>query len=226
MPFVLGLALLLALVSASIGYIGIGIVILVRWTLRRRQREKADDEDERISLLSIRRRYYAAHVGAFFVTTALLTTMWCWSRLPSEYVAATEFIAEKIRNATPVSFVLTIYLVEGGLAIMVLAGMLKDWIEKDKKAQQAKDYAEAVEVGRAEGVAVGRAEGVTVGRAEGVEAGRAEGVEMGRAEGVEVGRAEGVAKGSAAMKAYYERKIAALERGEPFDEPPPDPSEL
>ena len=206
MPFVLGLALLLALVSASIGYIGIGVVILVRWTLRRRQREKADDEAERISLLSIRRRYYAAHIGAFFVTTALLTTMWCWSRLPSEYVAATEFIADKIRNATPVSFVLTIYLVEGGLAIMVLAGMLKDWIEKDKKAQQAKDYAQGVEVGRAEGVA--------------------EGVEVGRAEGVAVGRAEGVAEGSAAMKAYYERKIAALQRGEPFDEPPPDPSEL
>ena len=214
MPFVLGLVLLLALVSASIGYIGIGVVILVRWTLRRRQREKADDEDERISLLSIRRRYYAAHVGAFFVTTASLTTMWCWSRLPAEYVAATEFIADKIRNATPVSFVLTIYLVEGGLAIMVLAGMLKDWIEKDKKAQQAKDYAQGVEVGRAEGVA------------EGVEVGRAEGVEAGRAEGVAVGRAEGMAEGSAAMKAYYERKIAALERGEPFDEPPPDPSEL
>ncbi len=85
---------------------------------------------------------------------------------------------------------------------MVLAGMLKDWIEKDKKAQQAKDYAQGVEVGRAEGVAVGRAEGV------------------------EMGRAEGVAEGSAAMKAYYERKIEALERGEPFDEPPPDPSEL
>ena len=218
MPFVLGLALLFALVSASIGYIGIGVVILVRWTLRRRQREKADDEDERISLLSIRRRYYAAHVGSFFVTTALLTTMWCWSRLPAEYVAATEFIAEKIRNATPVSFVLTIYLVEGGLAIMVLAGMLKDWIEKDKKAQQAKDYAQGVAVGRAEGVA----EGVEVGRAEGVAVGRAEGVTVGRAEGVAVGRAEG----SAAMKAYYERKIAALERGEPFDEPPPDPSEL
>ena len=73
---------------------------------------------------------------------------------------------------------------------MVLAGMLKDWIEKDKKAQQAKDYAQGVEVGRAEGVTVGRAEG------------------------------------SAAMKAYYERKIAALERGEPFDEPPPDLTEL
>ena len=85
---------------------------------------------------------------------------------------------------------------------MVLAGMLKDWIEKDKKAQQAKDYAQGVAVGRAEGV------------------------EAGRAEGVAVGRAEGVAEGSAAMKAYYERKIAALERGEPFDEPPPDPSEL
>ena len=83
---------------------------------------------------------------------------------------------------------------------MVLAGMLKDWIEKDKKAQQAKDYAQGVEVGRAEGVA--------------------EGVEVGRAEGVAVGRAEG----SAAMKAYYERKITALERGEPFYEPPPDPS--
>ena len=89
---------------------------------------------------------------------------------------------------------------------MVLAGMLKDWIEKDKKAQQAKDYAQGVEVGRAEGVA--------------------EGVEVGRAEGVAVGRAEGVAVGSAAMKAYYERKIAALQRGEPFDEPPPDPTEL
>ena len=38
---------------------------------------------------------------------------------------------------------------------MVLAGMLKDWIEKDKKAQQAKDYAEGVAVGRAEGVAEG-----------------------------------------------------------------------
>ena len=101
---------------------------------------------------------------------------------------------------------------------MVLAGMLKDWIEKDKKAQQAKDYAQGVEVGRAEGVA----EGVEVGRAEGVAVGGAEGVAVGRAEGVEAGRAEG----SAAMKAYYERKIAALERGEPFAEPPPDPSEL
>ena len=32
---------------------------------------------------------------------------------------------------------------------MALACMLKDWIEKDKKAQQAKDYAEGVAEGSA-----------------------------------------------------------------------------
>ncbi len=44
-----------------------------------------------------------------------------------------------------------------------------------------------------------------------------EGEARGRAEGEARGRAEGVAR----AREYYERMMAAKERGEPFNEPPP-----
>lgn len=59
--------------------------------------------------------------------------MWRWARLPSNYIAATESVAENIRTAAPVTLILTIYTVEGGLSVMALACMLKDWIEKGQK---------------------------------------------------------------------------------------------
>ena len=52
------------------------------------------------------------------------------------------------------------------------------------------------------------------------ESGRAEGHAEGRVEG----HAEGRAEGDLEWTAYTERMKAALERGEPFDEPPPSRS--
>ena len=54
-------------------------------------------------------------------------------------------------------------------------------------------------------------------RAEGVVEGRAEGI----AEGIVKGEARGRAELVAEVVAWNERRLAAEERGEPFDEPPP-----
>ena len=66
----------------------------------------------------------------------------------------------------------------------------------------------AKEIGRAEGRAAASAEI----RAEARAAGRAE------------GRAEAIAESDREWTAYTERMKAALERGEPFNEPPPSRS--
>ena len=60
------------------------------------------------------------------------------------------------------------------------------------------------------------------------EVGKAEGVELGKAEGVELGKAEERARRhrySARLRAWNESRIRAAEKGEPFDEPMPEPDD-
>ena len=63
-----------------------------------------------------------------------------------------------------------------------------------------------------------------------VEKVRAEGIEQGKAEGIEQGKVEGIEQGiTAAYQQWQEwntRRIDAEAKGQPFDEPPPEPTEI
>lgn len=88
------------------------------------------------------------------------------------------------------------------------------------KIQQARD--EGVEEGKAKGIEEGKAEGIEEGKAEG----KAEGIEEGKVEGIEQGKAEGIEQGKAEIyQAWYadweRRKQDALDKGIPFNDPPP-----
>lgn len=67
-----------------------------------------------------------------------------------------------------------------------------------------------------------RAEGRAEGRVEGHAEGRVEGLAEGRVEGLAEGHSEGRAEANSAWRDWVQRKEAAAERGEPFNEPMPD----
>ena len=81
---------------------------------------------------------------------------------------------------------------------MVLAAMFEDWVNRRRE----RHLAEAVAKGRAEGLAEGRAEATAEARAE--------------------ARSETRAETNALWRAWNRRRLDALAKGEPFDEPPPD----
>ena len=87
----------------------------------------------------------------------------------------------------------TVIMTEVWDAMMGTRDAINDWLKK--RRDEARD----------EGIALGRAEGI------------AEGIVKGVAEGEARGRSELVAE----VVAWNERRLAAEERGEPFDEPPP-----
>ena len=103
----------------------------------------------------------------------------------------------------------TVIMTEVWDAMMGTRDAINDWLKKRRD--------EARDEGIALGLAEGRAEGIAEGIAEGRVKGRAEGVAEGRVKGVAEGRAELIAE----VVAWNERRLAAEERGEPFDEPPP-----
>ncbi len=88
-----------------------------------------------------------------------------------------------------------------GRLTMVLAGMFEAWVNRRRERQMA----EAVAEGLAEGLAKGIAEG--------------------RVEGVAAGKAEGRVETDALWRAWNGRRLDAVAKGEPFDEPPPDIAE-
>ena len=91
------------------------------------------------------------------------------------------------------AIVSTVIMTEVWDAMMGTRDAINDWLKK--RRDEARD----------EGIALGLAEG------------RAEGVAEGRVKGVAEGRAELISE----VVAWNERRLAAEERGEPFDEPPP-----
>ena len=60
-------------------------------------------------------------------------------------------------------------------------------------------------------------QGVIVGEERGEERGEARGREIGEAHGREIGKSQGLSEAAS----WYQRKLDAEARGEPFDEPPP-----
>ena len=74
---------------------------------------------------------------------------------------------------------------------------------------------------RAEGREQGLAEGRAEGREQGLAEGRAEGREQGLAEGKAAGKAAAEAEFRRLVAEWNQRRLAAVARNEPFDEPPP-----
>lgn len=188
-----------------LGYICMGIVALIGVFKRdgagKSSRESStEDEGARISLMSVRKKFYTFYSVMFFMNTAMLTFVWSWGKIPAAYdlVEISEFVGGKMTKAAPVALVLTIFISEGAPGLMVMADYVKNKFVKP-----------IIEAHKAEG----RAEGIAEGRAEG------------RAEGIAEGRAEGIAEGEARVKengrAWYKRMLKAKENDEPFDEPPP-----
>ena len=103
----------------------------------------------------------------------------------------------------------SIAITDTGRMIMVLAGILEDWVNRRRERRMAEAVAESEAKGRAEGMA----EGIAEGRVEGI------------AEGEARGRVEGVTETDALWRAWNGRRLDALANGEPFDEPPPDIAE-
>ena len=100
------------------------------------------------------------------------------------------------------------------------------------KAPQDRAYERGLSQGRQQGVAEGRQQGVAEGRQQGVAEGRQQGVVEGRQQGVVEGRQQGAAEErqrwldyGASVRDYNRRFKDALDKGEPFDEPPPPPPE-
>lgn len=197
---------LAALVCVGLlGYICMGIVALIGVFKRDGADDSArasdsDDEGARISLMSVRKKFYTFYSVMFFMNTAMLTFVWSWGKIPAAYdlVEISEFVGGKMTKAAPVALVLTIFISEGAPGLMVMADYVKNkFVKPIIEAHKAE--------GRAEGIAEGRAEGIAEGRAEGI--------------------AEGIAEGEARVKengrAWYKRMLKAKENDEPFDEPPP-----
>ena len=99
-----------------------------------------------------------------------------------------------IGRGVPGNVGLTIAITDIGRVAMVLGGLLEQWIN-DRRERQLR---EATAESRAEGEAEGRVKGEAAGRARG----RAEINDM--------------------WRAWNARRLDALAKGEPFDEPPPD----
>ena len=95
----------------------------------------------------------------------------------------------------------SIAIADIGRFTMVLAGMFEEWVNRRRERQMA----EAVAEGRAEGIAEGEAKG--------------------RAEGIAEGEAKGSVATDALWRAWNARRLDAVAKGEPFDEPPPDIAE-
>ena len=196
------LFVLAALVCVGLlGYICMGIVALIGVFKRDGAGESAresstEDEGARISLMSVRKKFYTFYSVMFFMNTAMLTFVWSWEKIPAAYdlVEISEFVGGKMTKAAPVALVLTIFISEGAPGLMVMADYVKNKFVKP-----------IIEAHKAEGRAEGRAEGI--------------------AEGIAEGRAEGIAEGEARVKengrAWYARMLKAKENDEPFDEPPP-----
>lgn len=216
------LFVLAALVCVGLlGYICMGIVALVgvfkRDGVGKSSRvSDSDEQGARISLMSVRKKFYTFYSVLFFMHTAMLTFVWSWEKIPAAYdlVEISEFVGGKMTKAAPVALVLTIFISEGAPGLMVMADYVKNkFVKPIIEAHKAEGYAEGVAEGRAEGLA----EGIAEGRAEGI----AEGMAEGRAEGHAEGIAEGEARVKESGREWYKRMLKAKENDEPFDEPPP-----
>ena len=152
------------------------------------------NRDERESIWSIRKRWRPLYSTLFVGQT------FGW-------------LTYRMIEATPETALMELHTIGGRAAVGTLAvtealdimlgtrDAINEWLQK--RREQA--HAEGVE----EGVAKGHAQGIV------------EGVVKGHAQGVAEGHAQGAAERDMEWQTWNANRIAAEERGEPFDEPPP-----
>ena len=109
-----------------------------------------------------------------------------------------------IGRGVPGNVGLAIAIADIGRVTMVLGGLLEQWINNRRERQLREAVAEAVAEATVESRAEGRAEG--------------------KVEGEAAGRVRGRAEINDLWRAWNERRLDAVAKGEPFDEPPPDVS--
>ena len=171
----------------------------------------------RESALSIRRGWWVAYALIFSVQVIAWTTLVVLeevgyggaNRRPSEIAIA---IGLKVGALIVVSVAYTMILLEGVRSLMVISGYLEDKLNEKRKRDAARRKAEE-EKRIAEAVSKAVSEAVS----EAMEVARAEA----RVEARE-SRARALAEAHQAWADWNRRRMEADERGEPFDEAPPE----
>ena len=188
-------------------------------------------QEDRDSIWSIPLGRRALYFGLFtaYALTGIGFLVWyeVFQRTADTWQQTILAITQGIGVTTVGAAGLALLTIEGPQTIMVVADYLrKKLIEplEEKRRLEAEQRRQEEERRREEGYAKAKAEARAEGLAEGLAGGLAEGLAEGREEGREEGRAEGRAENQAAWEAWNERRMAAEQRGEPFDEPPPGTS--
>ncbi len=136
--------------------------------------------------------------GIVFVTVFVLLIVYdVWQAAYASVQESAHMILSNIGRTGEKATYITVFLMEVVAIMMGTGDAIARWARERSEKRQAQIREEAFKEGEARGEARGRAEGEARGEAR--------------------GRAEGVAR----ARAYYERMMAAKERGEPFNEPPP-----
>ena len=164
-------------------------------------KNNAEDKETRVSLLTIRLKWFIAA----FIVFAMEVSTYAAFLIPYELakgkptMETTQNIVAHLGNFLMVAFG-SVVLIFGGIDIMMI---LRDYFraEREKRIQREADAA------RAQGLA----EGKTLGIAEG------------RTEGIAEGRTEGTVDMYQQWAAWNMRRLDAETKGQPFTEPPPPP---
>ena len=168
-------------------------------------KNNAEDKETRVSLLTIRLKWF---IAAFIVFTIEVGTYAAFL-IPYELakgkptMETTQNIVAHLGNFLMVAFG-SVVLIFGGIDIMMI---LRDYFraEREKRIQREADAA------RAQGLAEGKALGIAEGRTKGIAEGRTE------------GRTEGNVDMYQQWAAWNMRRLDAETKGQPFTEPPPPP---
>ena len=128
-------------------------------------------------------------------------------------------IGLKVGTLIVVSIAYTMILLEGVRSIMVISGYLEDKLNEKRRRDRAKREAEEAKRKAEEEKRI--SEAVSVAVAEAVSVAVAEAVEVARAE-ARASRSRALAEAHQAWANWNRRRIEADEKGEPFDEDPPE----
>ena len=156
-------------------------------------------KEQRISLLSLRQVWEKPGIFVFSALVIAYNILVGWYEIEQGkgFTETCIAIVGHMTNCLPYAFFLTMVGFEIGGWLMIKYRMFMD--------ERAQRIAKAEAKGKAEG----KAEGIAQGKAEGIAEGKAEGI------------AEGIVKRDREWTAWNERRLDAVAKGQPFDEPPP-----
>ena len=172
-------------------------------------------KEQRISLLSLRQVWEKPGIFVFSALVIAYNILVAYHevRKGNGFTETLIAIVGYVTNFIPYGFFWTMVGFEVGGWLMIKYRMFMD--------ERAKRIAKAKAEGIAEGIAKGKAEGIAEGIAKGKAEGKAAGEAAGKAEGIAAGKAEGIAERDRVWTAWNNRRLDAVAKGHPFDEPPP-----